>query len=146
MIRRVVLDTSTLVSAAIRIGSVPHRALLHAFATCEACASAGTLGELERVLLRPAFDQYASRKSRKEFNALYRRHARLFVVEEANRANVKPPCRDSNDNEFLALLLASEANLLVSSDQDLLVLDSWRGIPIVRPAEFLKSADKTADE
>jgi predicted nucleic acid-binding protein len=33
--------------------------------------------------------------------------------------------------------LAAEADVLVSSDKDLLVLHPWRGIRIVTPAEFL---------
>ena len=47
--RRVVFDTSTLASAALRVGSVPHRALAHALSTGEVCASAATLAELEQV-------------------------------------------------------------------------------------------------
>ena len=56
-IRRVVLDTSTLVSAALRIGSVPHQALMQALASCDVCASAETLAELEQVLEREKFDR-----------------------------------------------------------------------------------------
>ena len=36
-LRRVVLDTSTLVSAALRVGSVPHRALAQAASVGELC-------------------------------------------------------------------------------------------------------------
>jgi putative PIN family toxin of toxin-antitoxin system len=146
MIRRVVLDTSTLVSAAIRIGSKPHRAMLHAFATCEVCASAETLGELERVLERPTWDAYADRDSLLEFAALNRRNVRLFSIEEADRLAVEPPCRDPRDNEFLALAVAvavaAEADVLVSSDQDLLVMHPWRGVPILTPADYLSSQDQ----
>ena len=144
MIRRVVLDTSTLVSAAIRIGSKPHRAMLQAFATCEVCASAETLAELERVLERSVWDAYADRDSLREFAALYRRNVRLFSVEEADRLAVEPPCRDPKDNQFLALAVAAEADVLVSSDQDLLVMHPWRGIPILTPADFLSSPDQAS--
>jgi uncharacterized protein len=142
MIRRVVLDTSTLVSAAIRIGSKPHRAMMHAFATCEVCASAETLGELEHVLERPAWDAYADRDSLRDFAAVYRRNVRFFSVEEADRLAVEPHCRDPRDNEFLALAVAAEADVLVSSDQDLLVMHPWRGIPSLTPADFLSSLDQ----
>jgi predicted nucleic acid-binding protein len=50
---------------------------------------------------------------------------------------VDPPCRDPRDNQFLALALAAEADIVVSSDEDLLVLHPWRGIPVVTPVEFL---------
>jgi uncharacterized protein len=142
MIRRVVLDTSTLVSAVIRTGSKPHRAMLHAFATCEVCASAETLAELERVLERPTWDAYADRDSLREFAALYRRNVRLFLVEKADRLAVDPPCRDPRDNEFLALAVAAEADVLISSNQDLLAMHPWHGIPIMSPADFLSSLDQ----
>jgi len=138
---RVVLDTSTLVSAALRIGSIPHQALLEALATCDVCASAETLAELERVLDREKFDAYLDRASRREFVALIRRHAHLFAIQDADLDAVQPRCRDPKDNQFLALALVAEVNTLVSSDEDLLVMHPWRGITIVTPAEFLSSAN-----
>ena len=136
-IQRVILDTSTLVSAALRMGSVPDRALLKALRTCDVCASVETLDELARVLDGKKFDRYCDRESRRSFVALIRRSVRLFAVYNAVRAAVDPACRDLRDNQFLALALVSEADALVSSDEDLLVLHPWRGIPIVTPAEFL---------
>jgi putative PIN family toxin of toxin-antitoxin system len=135
MSRRVILDTSTLVSAALRSGSVPEQALMKALRTCEVCASAETLDELARVLERDKFDRYLDRDSRRAFVALLRRHVRLFDVQDVV---VDPPCRDPRDNPFLALALVCEADALISSDEDLLVLHPWRGMPIVRPGEFLQ--------
>lgn len=135
---RVVLDTSTLVSAALRVGSVPHRALVRAFTAGEVCASASTLAELEQVLLRPKFDRYQPTDVRKAFVDILRRRAALFTVSEADEFNVNPPCRDPKDNKFLALIQACDADALISSDADLLVLNPWQGIPILTPAQFLK--------
>lgn len=137
MSRRVVLDTSTLVSAALRIGSVPYQALLEALGTCDVCASAETLTELAQVLERGKFDRYLDRASRRQFVALIRRNVHLFAVQHADLMAVEPSCRDPRDNQFLALALAAEADIVVSSDEDLLVLHPWRAIPIVTPAEFL---------
>jgi uncharacterized protein len=116
---------------------VPHQALLKAMGCCEVCASVETLAELEEVLDRDKFDRYLDRESRVSFVALMRRHAHLFGVEKANIEAALPPCRDPRDIQFLALVLAAEADALVSSDEDLLVLNPWREIPIVTPAEFL---------
>jgi hypothetical protein len=55
---RVVFDTSTLVSAALRVGSVPHQALVHALHIGDVCVCASTLAELDEVLMRPKFDRY----------------------------------------------------------------------------------------
>ena len=135
--RRVVLDTSMLVSAAIRAGSISDQALLKALRTSKVCASVETLDELTSVLNREKFDRYLDLESRRSFVSLIRRNVHVFDVPTEDRLAVDPPCRDPKDNMFLALALVSEADIVVSSDDGLLVLHSWRGIPIVTPAEFL---------
>jgi putative PIN family toxin of toxin-antitoxin system len=135
---RVVFDTSTLVSAALRVGSVPHHALVQAFTTGEVCVSVSTLDELEQVLLRPKFNRYQPADARKAFADILRRRASLFMVSEADELNVNPPCRDSKDNKFLVLIQACDAGALISSDADLLVLNPWQDIPILTPSQYLK--------
>jgi putative PIN family toxin of toxin-antitoxin system len=136
-IRRVVFDTSTLVSAALRVGSIPHVALAKALGSCVLCASPETLAELDRVLKRKKFDRYLDQESRRAFVTLIRRNIQLFAVEDADVLAMLPVCRDDEDNKFLALALVAEADVLVSSDEDLLVMHPWRGVPIVTPAGFL---------
>ena len=135
--RRIVFDTSTLVSAALRLDSVPHRAFAHVLFAAEVCASLGTLAELEKVLRRPKFDRYQSQAVRLEFAAILRRHVSLFAVTDAQVLNVNPSCRDPKDNQFLALAAACDADVLVSSDADLLVLHPWNGVPVLTPAALL---------
>jgi uncharacterized protein len=139
-IRRVVFDTSTLVSAALRVGSVPYQALLKAMGSSDVCAGVETLAELSAVLDRDKFDRYLDRESRRSFAALIGRHAHLFVVQRTHVEAVLPPCRDPNDNQFLALAMAAEADALVSSDEDLLILNPWRGMPVMTAAEFLAAS------
>ena len=138
-LRRLVIDTSTLVSAALRVDSIPHQALLKAFGSCDICASAETLTELQLVLDRKKFDRYLDRESRRAFVALIRRHAHLFAVQNADTLDIKPPCRDPGDTKFLTLALTATADALISSDDDLLVLHPWRRIPILSPAQFLNA-------
>jgi len=135
--RRVVLDTSTLVSAALYTGSVPDQALSKVLKSFGLCASVETLAELGRVLDRGKFDRYRTRETRRAFAATIRRRSILFAVDPADLSAVHPPSRDPRDNQFLALALAAGADALVSSDADLLVLHPWRGIPILTPGEFL---------
>ena len=40
-------------------------------------------------------------------------------------------------NKYLELALAAGAETIVSSDDDLLVLDPWRGVRIMRPGDYL---------
>jgi putative PIN family toxin of toxin-antitoxin system len=141
MSRRVVFDTSTLVSAALRVGSIPYQALLGALATCDLCVCAETLAELEQVLNRERFDRYLDLTSRIEFVSLIRRNGHLFLVENVDLVGIEPTCRDRKDNKFLALALAAESELLVSSDEDLLVLHPWRRVSILTPREFLSQPE-----
>lgn len=134
---RVVFDTSTLVSAAIRPRSVPSRALTKAFQTCEVCVSSETVEELVAVSFRDKFARYLDLEERREFLASYARRVLLFAVESVGGLVVEPPCRDEKDRKFLELALVCEADLLISSDMDLLSLHPWRGTSIVTPAGFL---------
>lgn len=134
---RTVFDTNTLVSAALRIDSVPRRALVRALAESEVCASPQTLAELERVFKRRRFDRYLPLDVRMKFLSVIRSQARIFPVSEADLKAVKPACRNVNDNMFLALAAVAGAQVIISGDQDLLVLNPWRGIEIRTPAEFL---------
>jgi putative PIN family toxin of toxin-antitoxin system len=137
--QRVVFDTSTLVSAALRVGSLSHQALALALSTGEIFVSQSTFAELEAVLMRPKFDRYQSAPMRAAFVAFVRKHAVLVSVSEVDESGAVPVCRDPKDNQFLALIRACDAEVLVSSDADLLTLHPWQGVPILAPAAFLLS-------
>lgn len=131
LVKRVVLDTSTLVSAALRVDSVPSRALLKALRECELCASEATLQELALVLSRSKFDRYLARAERDSFVELIRTYSVMWEVRGAVR-----DCRDPQDDKFLALALACSADVLVSSDNDMLILNPYRDIPVLTPKAF----------
>jgi predicted nucleic acid-binding protein len=46
-------------------------------------------------------------------------------------------CRDTTDDKFLELAVSGQASHIVSGDADLLVLHPFRGVAVLRPAEFL---------
>jgi predicted nucleic acid-binding protein len=46
-------------------------------------------------------------------------------------------CHDPKDNKFLEAALAGEADTIVTGDDDLIVLNPFEGVDILRPAEFL---------
>ena len=48
-------------------------------------------------------------------------------------------CRDPDDDKFLEQALNGRADVIVSGDDDLLVLDTFRGIPIITPAAFART-------
>ncbi len=53
-------------------------------------------------------------------------------------ALTQPLCRDPDDDAVLACALAADADLIISGDQDLLVLKSIQGIPILTAAQALE--------
>ncbi len=55
----------------------------------------------------------------------------VSVTEMAN------DCRDSKDNKLLAIALATKASVVISSDDDLLVLNPHGAIEIVNLAGFV---------
>ena len=53
-------------------------------------------------------------------------------------------CRDEDDDVVLATALAGKADVIVTGDEDLLLLKKFRGIEILSPRQFLKLLDRTS--
>lgn len=92
-----------------------------------------SMQELADVLFRTKFDRYVSTQVRQQFILRLARLARMNTITRRFEA-----CRDPNDNHFLELAFCSQADAIVTGDQDLLVLHPFQGIPVVSPAEFLQ--------
>jgi len=130
--QRLVFDANTLVSAALSKGSTPDRALRLALSSGQLLFSSESIAELRDVLARPKFDRYLTRQERDLF--LTRLIQRGTLVEVVERVQV---CRDPEDDKYLALAADGQAAGIISGDNDLLALKSFRGIPILSPADFV---------
>lgn len=70
-----------------------------------------------------------------------------FVAELAASSEPATPsrqisvCRDEDDNHVLEAAVAGQAEYIVTGDEDLLVLDPFEGIRIVRPQVFLAALE-----
>ena len=51
-------------------------------------------------------------------------------------------CRDKDDDVVLGTALAGKADVIVTGDEDLLVLKKFRGIRILSPRQFLELVDR----
>ena len=127
----VVLDTNTLVSAALLPASKPGAALRLALLHHQVVMSPVTAAELDRVLARPKFQRYITPAERQDLMLALARA--VTIVQAPEQLQV---CRDPRDDKFLDLALASRAVVLVTGDKDLWVLDPFEGVRIVTPAEF----------
>ncbi len=131
----IVFDASTVVSAALKADSVPERALLRAEEADIFALSAAVDAEIAEVLNRPKFAS-AVRAERRAYILDLLRGAALWF-EPAIKLR---ECRDRKDDKYLELALAADADIIVSSDDDLLVLHPWRGVRILRPTAYLAQA------
>ncbi len=131
----IVFDASAVVSAALREDGVPERALLRAEETDIFALSAEVDAEIAGVLERPRFAAAVSAARRARILDVLRSGAVWFTPAER-----VVDCRDAKDNKYLELALASGAWAIVSGDADLLVLHPWRGVRILRPADYLAEA------
>ncbi|MGK7871568.1 putative toxin-antitoxin system toxin component, PIN family [Falsiroseomonas sp. E2-1-a20] len=131
----IVFDASAVVSAALRQDGTPERALLRAEETDVFALSAEVEAEIAGVLERPRFATAISPARRARILDLLRGEAVWFSPSER-----VTDCRDSKDDKYLELALAAGAWAIVSGDADLLVLHPWRGVRILRPADYLAEA------
>jgi putative PIN family toxin of toxin-antitoxin system len=89
------------------------------------------------VLGREKFNRYVLQEEREHCLGALLREAIVVDTMEVVRA-----CRDPKDDMYLELAVSGKATCIVSGDQDLLLLNPFRGIPIITPDEFLTSFEK----
>lgn len=98
--------------------------------------SEAVFGEIAEVLARPKFARVLADDRRREILELLTAAARW--VDPTERVT---DCRDAKDNQYLELALAANATIIVSGDEDLLALDPWRGVRVLRAAQFLAALE-----
>jgi len=127
---RAVLDTNVLISALF--GGPPelvYRAALRG--RFKLITSPALLAELARALRKkfrlPEADITAYVKQIARRSTVVRPAVKLSVVE------------DEPDNRVLECAVAGSVDLIVSGDRHLLRLETYSGIPIVRPTDFVRT-------
>lgn len=126
------IDANAVVSAALNPNGLPRRAIAIARANGTMALSDAVYREIAEVLARPKFARVLAADQRREILELLT--AAALWIEPKDKVQ---DCRDRKDNRYLELALAAGASVIVSGDEDLLVLNPWRGIQLLRPAEFL---------
>lgn len=125
---RILLDTNVLIAAFIARGTCSE--------LLEHCARAHTLVS-SHLLLREFEEKLSGKFSytrRETREALTLLRSKMEIVKPA--AMDTPVCRDKDDDVVLATALAGQCDCIVTGDQDLLVLQQFREIPILAPGDF----------
>lgn len=135
---RVVLDTNVLVSALYLPASKPGMIVaLARRGTIRNLVSPAILGEVERVL-REKFQwetELARQAARQieNFSEVVEPQEHLIVLA------------DDPDNRILECAHAGRAHLILTGDKHLLQLQAYKGIAILKPADFLSAGRVTGD-
>jgi putative PIN family toxin of toxin-antitoxin system len=135
--KNAVIDTNVIVRGLI--GSPVSRALFRAFKAerFKLFISPPLLREIIHTLNKPRLRPLIDSKERNDIL--------LFIQERAifvNPQEVIFESRDTKDNIVLECATEAKADFIVTLDNDLLVLKSFRDIPIVEPEEFLTHISK----
>jgi len=127
---RLVVDTNVFVSAALKELSWPGNTIRWIGSYGGLLKTGVTEQEVMAVLRRP-------RLAPKIAPFFLDNLRRMFAVAELVTI-VEPVtgCRDPDDDKSLELAVNGRVEVIVSGDVDLLVLDSFRGIPIITPVAF----------
>jgi len=131
---RAVIDTQIFLRAVINQRSLPAKIVYDYEDDYIFIVSEATLAEIEDVISRP--------KVRKKFefpeNQISELLIRLARGERTIVHDIPAISRDSKDDMILACALSGNAHYIVSEDQDLLVLNTYKEIKIIDALDFLR--------
>jgi putative PIN family toxin of toxin-antitoxin system len=128
----VVVDTNVLVSSALFPASAPGKVFDRVQLIDTILFSEATFKELQAVLNRPKFTRYLDGARRDRFLTHLRASGSFVNVRQMVQI-----CRDPKDDKFLDVAVNGGAELIVTGDNDLLVLHPFEGVEIVTPAAYL---------
>jgi putative PIN family toxin of toxin-antitoxin system len=130
---RLVVDTNVFVSAALKESSWPAFVIRWLAANGGLLKTLQTEQEVFAVLKRPRIAEIVLPEFAEGIRPIF---AAAELVTTTERVRV---CRDPKDDKFLELAVNGRADVIVSGDADLLVLEVFRDIPILTPALFARA-------
>ena len=127
---KIVFDTNVLLAAFISPSGRSHELVERCATLHKIICSEFIIGELRDKLLNK-FERESSEVERAI--ALLRVRMQIVIPTPLD----EPVSRDSKDDPILGTAIAGEAERIITGDKDLLVLESYRGIKIMKPSDFL---------
>ena len=128
----VVLDSNVLISAFITNG-VCHKVLAQCIESHQPVISPFIKDEINRIFLKKL-------KYHEEF--FQKVNDFIIEFESANPPILKNQiCKDRDDDNILALAVDVKADIIITGDNDLLEIQQFENIPIIKPNQFWKFID-----
>jgi putative PIN family toxin of toxin-antitoxin system len=138
---KLVVDTNLLVSAFLWQGTPGRLVELAGEKECQLFTSRVLIDELAEVLQRKKLAKQVQATGLTAAQML-RNYQKLATTVTARRL-AQQVSRDADDDAVLACALAAQADLIVSGDDDLLVLKQFQGMRILTAAQAVKSITST---
>jgi putative PIN family toxin of toxin-antitoxin system len=129
---RVVIDTNVFISALLNPLGTPKKVINIAVSQFTILQSEATYQELATRISKNKFDKYLEKDDRLDFLSSLKNRSLFVDIWHETRV-----CSDLDDNKFLELAVSGMAQYIITGDKDLLILNTYQGIPIITPAEFL---------
>jgi putative PIN family toxin of toxin-antitoxin system len=133
-LKKIVADTNVVISALLFEGTTAQLVVLWKQHKFVPLVSTATLSEIIKVLAYPKFALSAD-----DIRSILEDDIMPYVETVKISRPVKGICGDAADDMFLACALSGEAEAIITGDAHLLVLKEFKGIQIMRPADFLRS-------
>ena len=129
---RVVIDTNVFISALLNPLGKPKKVINIAVSQFTILQSEATYQELATRISKNKFDKYLEKDDRLDFLSSLKNRSLFVDIWHETRV-----CSDLDDNKFLELAVSGMAQYIITGDKELLILNTYQGIPIITPAEFL---------
>lgn len=129
--KKIIIDTNLLVSYFINGGNSALAAVIQSD-NYIILASKELFQEYVSVLKRPKFQKYFIDVNVDDLLQVY---IQLLTFVEIN-CDVKL-CRDPNDDFIIQLAISSEADFLITGDNDILILESFGNCQFIQLSEFI---------
>ncbi|MFN6272386.1 MAG: putative toxin-antitoxin system toxin component, PIN family [Microcystis sp.] len=129
---RVVIDTNVFISALLNPLGTPKKVINIAVSQFTILQSEATYQELATRISKKKFDKYLEKDDRLDFLSSLKNRSLFVDILHETRV-----CSDLDDNKFLELAVSGMAQYIITGDNDLLILNTYQGIPIITPAEFV---------
>jgi uncharacterized protein len=136
MLLKLVLDTNTIVSAFFWEGNEAELFREIEQGKAKLYITSEILNEVEDVIKRSKFDG-VMKKANLTPDQIMQKIVSLSHLVVAPKITVKV-CRDEKDNKFLECAESAKTDYMVSGDDDLLSLEKYKEIPIVRTGKMLE--------
>ncbi len=127
---RIVVDTNVFVSAAFKETSWPGFVVRWVDGFGGLLKTAATEQEVFEVIQRPRIAKKIPPSFRESLQRIFAAAEPVTITEKISA------CRDPKDDKFLELAVNGNADIIVSGDVDLLILNTFREIPIINSAAF----------